>query len=126
MNILRGVICGQLSVVFISDKLPIAERVVEVLQNFIGLEVLLLVVNDCLEPRSFTDGPELLYQSCEALVEKAKCPFQVYCVVAKPVVVLHMISLFSLKILKACNFVSALCVRVNKGLVFGDLAIKSR
>ena len=72
MNILGGAISGQLSIVFISNKLPVTERVVKVLQNFKGLEVLLLVIDYCLEPSGFTDSPELIYQSCEALVQKAE------------------------------------------------------
>jgi len=66
----RGV-DGHQSLVLVHNLLPVAKRVVEVLQDFIGLKVLLLIVDDSLEASLFTHSLNFIRNVLEACKQVA-------------------------------------------------------
>ena len=126
LNLLESVVLGNSSVVLIPDLLPVAEGVIEILQDLVGPEVLQFIINHSLETCGLAYLPQTVSQYTEAFVHHVEGLLDSLSLIAKLVVGIHQIILFNQKLIVVINIIlSALSVVIYFGLVLVNLCIQS-
>ena len=86
LNPLSGIISWDIREVLIPSYLAVAEWIIEIFQNFKGLKVLLLVVNNCLESCGLTNALKLVCEDSKTLIQHVKCLLDLLCLVSELVI----------------------------------------